>query len=173
LFLSIKFSLFHSVFHESSFIDSLPQKQPNKNQPDYIGVHVAERNRWLFQFIVSAGFWQGLRRLARPLHQRQHVVVLEEENGVGELVQVRETEQVVVVLERQLAGGEGRHRLAHDVLLGAELVAERLEEAGGGAGAGAAGEAVHQVEVEQEVAALGLTPFGFVGREREEWFILC
>jgi hypothetical protein len=32
---------------------------------------------------------------------------------------------------------------------------------------------VHQVEVEQEVAALGFTPFGFVGREREEWFILC
>ncbi len=37
----------------------------------------------------------------------------------------------------------------------------------------AAGEAVHQVEVEQEVAALRLTPFVFVGRERRMvYFVL-
>ena len=93
---------------------------------------------------------------AETLNGSEHVVVLEEDQAVDKLVDVRQAERGVVVLQRQLAGAEGRHRLGHERLLPAVCVAQAFDETRRAAAARATRQAVHHVQVEQEVAALGL-----------------
>ena len=57
----------------------------------------------------------------------QHTVVLEEENGVGVLLQPGEGQQGVVVLQGSLAEGEGSHGDGEDVRQGV-VFAQELQD---------------------------------------------